>query len=129
VNDSFSEILPFALSLAFPQFDCAAKGANSPTIKKYRDRLACQSRTVSLQLSSYLPSKTTSFLAIGRASLAHVCAVVRPCYFTNSISPGRQVLLIQGSSGPYMRRAANQPLPGIVSSQLFSKPFGGLGAK
>ena len=25
-------------------------------------------------------------------------------YFTNSISLGRQVLLIQGSSGPYIRR-------------------------
>ena len=50
-------------------------------------------------------------------------------YSTNSISPGRQVFSIQGSSGPYRRRMTNQPLPGIVFSQFFSKPFGGLGAK
>ena len=29
-------------------------------------------------------------------------------YSTNSISLGRQVFLIQGSSGPYMRRTVNQ---------------------
>ena len=41
-------------------------------------------------------------------------------YLTNSISLGRQVLLIQGSSGPYIRRMVNQLFPGMVSSQLLS---------
>jgi hypothetical protein len=47
-------------------------------------------------------------------------------YSTNSISLGRQVLLIHGSSGPYTRRIVNQPLLGTVSSQLPSLPWGGL---
>ena len=47
----------------------------------------------------------------------------------NSISPGRQVLLNHGSSGPYRRRIMNQPLPGIVCTQLFSMPAGALGPK
>jgi len=33
---------------------------------------------------------------------------------TSSNAPGRQVLSNQGSSGPYRRRAANQPFPGTV---------------
>jgi hypothetical protein len=48
---------------------------------------------------------------------------------TSSMSLGRQVLLIHGSSGPYIRRMGNQLLPGMVSSQLSSSPSGGLGAK
>jgi hypothetical protein len=48
---------------------------------------------------------------------------------TSSMSLGRQVLLIHGSSGPYIRRMGNQLLPGTVSSQLSSSPSGGLGAK
>src|SRR5210317_1498314 len=55
------------------------------------------------------------------------CSILN--YFTNSISPGRQVFSIQGSSGPYIRNATNQPLPGTVASQLFSKPLGGSGEK
>jgi len=41
-------------------------------------------------------------------------------HFTRSISPGRQVLSIHACSGPYILKATNQPLPGMVSSQLFS---------
>ncbi len=36
---------------------------------------------------------------------------------------------IQGSSGPYMRRAMNQLLPGTVSSRLFYYTSGASGAK
>ncbi len=50
-------------------------------------------------------------------------------YLTSSISPGRQVLSNQGSSGPYSRRIMNQPFPGIVCTQLFSLPAGALGPK
>ncbi len=50
-------------------------------------------------------------------------------YFINPISLGRQVWLIHGSSGPYIRRIVNQLLPGIVWSQLPSLPPGGFGAK
>ena len=50
-------------------------------------------------------------------------------YFTNSTSPGRHVWSIQGLSGEYMRRITNQLLPGTVSIQLFSYPFGALGPK
>jgi len=50
-------------------------------------------------------------------------------YFINSISLGRQVCLIHGSSGPYIRRIVNQLLPGTVASQLPSLPAGGFGAK
>ena len=39
-------------------------------------------------------------------------------YFTNSISLGRQVLSIHGSSGPYMRKMVNQLLPGTVCNQF-----------
>jgi hypothetical protein len=45
-------------------------------------------------------------------------------YSTNSISPGRQVCSIQGSSGPYIRKTAIQLLPGMVCSQLFFLPLG-----
>ena len=56
-------------------------------------------------------------------------AGVPPLQGCNSISPGRQVLLNQGSSGPYRRRIMNQPLPGIVCTQLCSMPAGALGPK
>jgi len=45
---------------------------------------------------------------------------IPPNYFTNSISPGRQVFSIQGFNGEYMRRITNQLLPETVSIQLFS---------
>ncbi len=37
-----------------------------------------------------------------------------PHYFTSSISFGRQVLSIQGSNGPYIRRSGNQLLSETV---------------
>ena len=57
------------------------------------------------------------------------CEPMPTIYLTSVISLGRQVLLIQGSSGPYMRRIANQLLPGIVCNQLPSWPCGALGEK
>ncbi|KQU96014.1 hypothetical protein ASD00_19875 [Ensifer sp. Root31] len=42
---------------------------------------------------------------------------------------GRQELLNHGSSGPYRPRIMNQPLPGIVCTQLFSIPAGAFGPK
>ena len=45
------------------------------------------------------------------------------------MSPGRQVLANQGSSGPYRRRMVFQPVPGTVWTQLVSLPTGGLGPK
>ena len=45
------------------------------------------------------------------------------------MSSGRQVLLNQGSSGPYRRRIVNQALPGIVCTQLVSLPAGAFGPK
>ncbi len=59
-------------------------------------------------------------------SVAHSSFAV---HFTSSISLGRQVLSIQGCSGPYMRSMANQLLPGTVANQLPSLPCGALGAK
>jgi len=50
-------------------------------------------------------------------------------HFTSSISLGRQVLSIQGCSGPYTRSMANQLLPGTVANQLPSLPCGAFGAK
>jgi hypothetical protein len=47
----------------------------------------------------------------------------------NTISLGRQVLLIEGSKGPYILNMANQLLPGIVASKLPSFPFGAFGPK
>ena len=40
-------------------------------------------------------------------------------YLTISISLGRQHLLIHGSSGAYMRKITNQPLPGILDPVVF----------
>ena len=60
--------------------------------------------------------------------LAYSVAVSVP-YLTSSISPGRQVLSNHDSNGPYRRRSMNQPLPGIVCTQLFSIPAGALGPK
>ena len=50
-------------------------------------------------------------------------------YQIRSISPGRQVLSNHGSSGPYSRNTTNQPLPGIVCTQLVSFPEGASGPK
>lgn len=52
-----------------------------------------------------------------------------PRQFTNSISPGRQVLSNQGCNGPYRRSSVFQPLPGIVCTQLLSLPTGARGPK
>ena len=46
-----------------------------------------------------------------------------------SISPGRQVRLNHGSSGPYRRRIMNQVWPGTVYTQFDSLPAGALGPK
>jgi hypothetical protein len=43
------------------------------------------------------------------------------------MSPGRQVLSNQGSSGPYSRKIANQPFFGTVAIQLASLPAGAFG--
>jgi hypothetical protein len=50
-----------------------------------------------------------------------------PSGYIGSISPGRQVLLNHGSSGPYSRKRVFQPLPGIVCTQLASLPAGTFG--
>jgi hypothetical protein len=60
----------------------------------------------------------TSAVDRGVAVLTEVLGVRN--HLTNSISLGRQVFLIQGSSGPYIRRMVNQAFPGTVSSQLLS---------
>jgi hypothetical protein len=49
--------------------------------------------------------------------------------YIGSISPGRQVLLNQGSSGPYSRKRVFQPFPGIVCTQFASLPEGAFGPK
>jgi len=49
--------------------------------------------------------------------------------YIGSISPGRQVLLNQGSSGPYSRKSMFQPFPGIVCTQFASLPKGAFGPK
>jgi hypothetical protein len=49
--------------------------------------------------------------------------------YIGSISPGCQVLLNQGSSGPYSRKRVFQPFPGIVCTQLVSLPAGAFGPK
>jgi hypothetical protein len=48
-------------------------------------------------------------------------------YFTNSISPGRQVLSNHGCSGPYRGSSTKKLLPGMVSTQLLSLPLGAVG--
>src|ERR1700716_611490 len=49
--------------------------------------------------------------------------------YIGSISPGRQVLLNQGSSGPYSRKRVFQPFPRIVCTQFASLPEGAFGPK
>jgi len=60
-------------------------------------------------------------VGVGQFDLEH--------YFMSSISPGRQVFSIHGSSGPYMRRMQNQLLSGRVASQLPSLLSGAFGPK
>ena len=48
---------------------------------------------------------------------------------SSSISPGRQVLLNHGSSGPYMRSSMFQDAPGIVCTQFLPSEANGLGPK
>jgi len=102
--------------------DLRASGATIAELATMLTSTARQSWHISVAepvgpLDSAPPTGTSGMAGRGKAQASMV------------ISLGRQVLSIQACSGPYIRRATNQLLSGLVWSQLCSRPSGGSGEK